>query len=112
VSGRPGNARHSAPRLEELENRLVPAVFIVNTVADTPAVNLTTGQDSAGNISLRSAIQAANANSGAGKGARTDLLEPIFFETGRVAEWWRNESRRHPAVARSLPDSARCALLA
>src|SRR5258708_23648839 len=48
------------PRLEWLEERLAPATFLVNTLADTPAVNLSTGQDAAGNISLRSAIQAAD----------------------------------------------------
>jgi hypothetical protein len=53
------------PRVEVLEDRTAPAVFTVNTVADTPAVALVTGQDSAGNISLRSAIQAANATAGA-----------------------------------------------
>src|SRR5262249_22921039 len=46
--------------LERLEERMAPAVFNVNTTADTVTVNLTTGQDSLGNISLRSAIQAAN----------------------------------------------------
>jgi hypothetical protein len=39
----------------------VGQVFIVNTTADSAAANLTTGQDSSGNISLRSAIQAVNA---------------------------------------------------
>src|SRR5438128_1212567 len=48
------------PCLELLEARLAPAVFNVNTTADTVAANLNTGQDSMGNISLRSAIQAAN----------------------------------------------------
>jgi parallel beta-helix repeat protein len=51
--------------VEGLEDRVVPAVFTVNTLADTPAVDLTTGLDSAGNISLRSALQAANATPGA-----------------------------------------------
>jgi hypothetical protein len=51
------------PCVEGLEDRTAPAVFTVNTTADTPAVDLVTGQDSAGNISLRSAIQAANATS-------------------------------------------------
>jgi hypothetical protein len=43
-----------------LESRLVPSTFTVNTFADTTAVNLITGQDSSGNISLRSALMAAN----------------------------------------------------
>jgi hypothetical protein len=50
------------PNVEQLENRLAPAVFHVNTFMDTPAANLTTGQDAAGHISLRSAIAAANAH--------------------------------------------------
>src|SRR5689334_10895187 len=52
------------PRVEGLEDRCVPAVFAVSTVADTPAVDLTTRLDSDGNFSLRSAIQAANATPG------------------------------------------------
>ena len=50
------------PHLEELENRLAPAVFHVNTFQDTPVANLATGQDAAGYVSLRSAMAAANAN--------------------------------------------------
>jgi hypothetical protein len=53
------------PSADVLEDRSVPTIFTVNTVADTPAVNLLTGQDGAGNISLRSAIQATNATPGA-----------------------------------------------
>ena len=57
--------RHNyRPRVEPLENRLAPAVFTVNTFFDNVFVfDLTTGADSAGNISLRSAVQAANATS-------------------------------------------------
>src|SRR5947209_5183790 len=47
-------------RLEVLEDRVSPAAFVVNTTDDTVAVNLTTGQDAAGHVSLRSAVQAAN----------------------------------------------------
>jgi len=47
-------------RLELLEDRLAPATFTVNTIQDTLAVNLTTGQDASGKVSLRSAIMAAN----------------------------------------------------
>lgn len=48
------------PILELLEDRCVPATFLVNTTVDTPALNLLTGQDAEGNISLRSALEAAN----------------------------------------------------
>jgi hypothetical protein len=62
--------RRSLPRLEALETRLAPAVFNVNTTADlsiTGGVNADgTIVGSAGTVTLRSAIQAANANSGAG----------------------------------------------
>ena len=46
------------PRLELLESRLAPAAFTVNTLNDTLAANLVTGQDSSGNVSLRSALAA------------------------------------------------------
>ena len=42
------------PSVEGLENRLVLTTFVVNTFADSVAVNLHTGQDAAGRISLRS----------------------------------------------------------
>src|SRR5262245_38266410 len=58
------SAKRFLPRLDYLEDRLTPADFLVNTFGDTTAVNLITGQDSAGNISLRSAIQAANSIGG------------------------------------------------
>jgi len=48
--------------LELLESRCTPSTFRVNTTLDTVAVNLKTGQDASGHISLRSAIMAANAN--------------------------------------------------
>src|ERR1017187_1018517 len=48
------------PWLEGLEARLVLSTFKVNTILDTVAVNLKTGKDASGHISLRSAIQAAN----------------------------------------------------
>src|SRR5262245_41680852 len=53
------------PTLEWLEGRTAPAIFTVNTTADTVAVNLVTGQDASNKISLRSAIMAAN-NTGEG----------------------------------------------
>ena len=49
------------PRLEGLEDRVVLSTFKVNTTLDTVAVSLKTGKDATGHISLRSAIQAANA---------------------------------------------------
>ena len=62
------------PYFDILENRITPtggtaggvspAVFTVNTPFDTFAINLTTGQDSTGHVSLRSALQAANAATG------------------------------------------------
>jgi len=55
-------ATRMCPRLEALEGRVVLSTFTVNTTADAVAVNLKTGQDSTGHISLRSAIMAANAN--------------------------------------------------
>ena len=54
--------RRLRPRLEGLEERVVLSTFKVNTFADTVAVNLKTGKDASGNVSLRSAIMAANAN--------------------------------------------------
>ncbi len=50
------------PRLEALEGRVALSTFHVDTLADTVAVNLKTGQDANGNVSLRSAIMAADAN--------------------------------------------------
>ena len=49
------------PSLESLEGRIVLSTFKVNTTLDTVAVNLKTGKDASGHISLRSAIMAANA---------------------------------------------------
>mgnify|MGYP006219854731 CR=1 FL=1 len=46
-------------RIESLEDRTVPATFVVNTTLDTPAEDLFSGTDASGNISLRSAIEAA-----------------------------------------------------
>ena len=56
-------ARSCRPGLEQLESRLAPAVYQVNTFQDTPPANLVTGQDAAGHVSLRSAVAAANATS-------------------------------------------------
>ena len=55
------NTRGLRARLEGLEDRVVLSTFKVNTTLDTVAVSLKTGKDATGHISLRSAIQAANA---------------------------------------------------
>ena len=52
------------PRLEPLEGRIVLSTFQVNTTLDTVAVDLRTGKDATGHISLRSAIMAADAKGG------------------------------------------------
>jgi hypothetical protein len=49
------------PWLEALESRTVLSTFKVNTLLDTVAVNLQTGKDASGHVSLRSAIMAADA---------------------------------------------------
>ena len=54
--------RRLRPALEGLEGRVVLSTFNVNTFSDTVAVNLKTGKDASGNVSLRSAIMAADAN--------------------------------------------------
>ena len=46
----------SCPRLEQLEGRIVMSTFQVSTTLDTVALDLRTGKDSTGHISLRSAI--------------------------------------------------------
>ena len=48
--------------IEALEDRATPATFHVNTMLDAVAASLKTGKDAAGQVTLRSAIQAANAN--------------------------------------------------
>src|SRR5271170_5393112 len=55
------SATNRRPRLEGLESRVVLSTFKVNTTLDTVAVSLKTGKDATGHISLRSAIEAANA---------------------------------------------------
>ncbi|MHC5542896.1 hypothetical protein ACYOEI_32130, partial [Singulisphaera rosea] len=62
-------ARNARSRLavlapEMLESRLVLSTFNVNSLADTVAVDLQSGKDSTGHITLRSAIMAANHSSG------------------------------------------------
>ena len=46
--------------VEQLEDRLVPSTFVVDELLDTHAVNLLSGTDAAGHVSLRSAIEAAD----------------------------------------------------
>src|ERR1700677_3861021 len=53
--------RVARPILEGLDDRVLLSTFKVNTTLDTVAVNLKTGQDATGHISLRSAIMAAKA---------------------------------------------------
>jgi hypothetical protein len=55
------------PRLELLEHRVMLSTFRVNTTLDTVAVNLQTGKDTTGHISLRSAIMAADARGGSNR---------------------------------------------
>src|SRR5204863_449272 len=59
-----------------LENRLAPAVYHVDTVQDTAAVHALTGQDASGQVSLRSAVLAANASAE----ADTILLGPGIYQ--------------------------------
>ena len=54
----------SFPQLESFENRVVLSTFQVNTTLDTVAVDLHTGKDATGHVSLRSAIMAADASAG------------------------------------------------
>jgi hypothetical protein len=50
--------------LERLEARIAMSTFQVNTTLDTVAVDLRTGRDATGHVSLRSAIMAADAKGG------------------------------------------------
>ena len=55
------NAEDYTTYARGLDQRVLLSTFKVNTTLDTVAVNLKTGKDATGHISLRSAIQAANA---------------------------------------------------
>lgn len=72
--------RHARPRLERLEERCTPAVFTVNTLADTVDDNPGDGAaaDAAGNTSLRAAIQEANVLAG------TDTIKFATTLTGSI----------------------------
>jgi hypothetical protein len=79
--------------LEQLESRLAPAVYRVDTFQDTPLSNPATGQDAAGHVSLRSAVMAANAGSqsdtillGAGVYATTNGPIPIHGDIRIVGQ--------------------------
>jgi hypothetical protein len=61
-NGQGRSTRPCRPQLEQLENRLAPAVYHVNTLQDTVAANINTGQDASGQVSLRAALTSANAN--------------------------------------------------
>lgn len=61
-------------RLERLEDRVVPSTFLVNELGDTHAIN-PSGQDQSGHVSLRSAIEAANALGG----NQTIQFDPTVF---------------------------------
>ncbi len=56
--------RRLCPFGNGLEQRLVLSTFQVNSLLDTVAVNLKSGKDSSGHITLRSAIMAADAKGG------------------------------------------------
>ena len=70
---RPSRTEPIRLNLEVLEERTTPTVFTVNTIADTVAVNFATGQDANGNVSLRSAVMAADRMSG---GSRPSSCRP------------------------------------
>jgi len=61
--------------LELLEDRTVPSTFIVNELLDTHAVNLISGVDATGQVSLRSAIEAADSLGG----NQTIQFDPSVF---------------------------------
>ena len=58
------HSRQSNLVAESLERRTLLTQFVVNTLNDTVAVDLVTGTDANGAISLRSAVMAANSQIG------------------------------------------------
>jgi len=46
--------------LEQLEDRSIPSTFVVNELLDTHALSRVSGMDASGQVSLRSAIEAAD----------------------------------------------------
>jgi parallel beta-helix repeat protein len=66
--------------VERLEERWVPSVFVVNELSDTHAVNLVSGTDAGGQVSLRSAIEAADHLGG----NQTIQFDPTVFATPRT----------------------------
>src|SRR4051794_943529 len=83
LSGRRSHARRRARHsfrglLETLETRLALSTFVVSSTGDAPAVDSSKGAETAaGTITLRSAIQAANAHPNDGAGPdRVEFLIP------------------------------------
>src|SRR5437763_3874777 len=75
--------------LELLENRLAPATFTVDSFLQTDAVNLNTGDDGTGHVTLRSAIEAANHLGGANTinlAPGTYSLVSHFLASGNLAD--------------------------
>jgi hypothetical protein len=58
------NRSRTVPHAECLEGRTMLSTFHVNITGDSLAMNLKSGQDSSGHVSLRSAIEASNARGG------------------------------------------------
>src|SRR5437868_5784425 len=85
------------PRVEQLEARLAPAAFVVNTTVDTVAVDLTTGKDVNGNVSLRSAVMAAN-NTAA---ADTIVLSKTTYILDQQDNFWYGPNGL-PAIASDI----------
>jgi parallel beta-helix repeat protein len=86
-ASRKGKSARCLPRLEALEDRLAPAVFKVNSGLDlslAPGVNADGTIKGTTTVTLRSAIEAANATAGGntidfsipGKGVRTITITP------------------------------------
>ncbi len=76
-------ARRAKLGLESLEDRLVMTTFTVNTFNDTHAAILTgpsAGTDVQGDISLRSAIEAINADPGLDHTSDTIVLPPGTYD--------------------------------
>src|SRR5579871_2797511 len=63
---RSARTRQHGPELllEPLEDRCVPSVFVVNDLGDKHAVDLMSGMDAVGTVTLRSAVEAANYQGG------------------------------------------------
>ena len=73
-------------RCELLESRRVLATFAVTTTNDTVAVNLLTGEDASGTVSIRSAIMAANSQPGSHVINIPDSEAPYFLTLDGASE--------------------------